>query len=199
MGKNFKHRWVADRAWLDKMNYRGEADEIAYLPHRVRLYIGIASLASDDIRIGAAKAAQFLHSKKHRSAKIGLYGSEKIMNVQALAEGLILGSYKFDKFKSKKEKLFLQRIIIAWDEYGAVKADAKEAQTAITSGEIIAGATNTVREIVNQIPAECHPLEFTQTAKRISKDNQLTIRVYGEKYLVKEGMGACLAVSQASP
>ncbi len=66
-------------------------------------------------------------------------------------------------------------------------------------GKIIASSTNFTRDVVNQTPTDVTPLTMSKIAKDLAKNSTLSVKVHGEKYLSDNGMGAFLAVSQASP
>lgn len=197
--KNLKHKWIYDAEILKEQNFKGGNGEICFLPHKNRLYLGMESFEHDDLRSAGAKIDEQLIKKKYKTLKIGLYGDDIKAGLRGLVEGFLLGSYRFDKYKSKKEKLSVSRIIFSSDAYESVKSNVKELRNVIREAEIIAKATNYTRDIVNTIPADINPITMSEIAKNLAKNNGLTVKVYGEKYIKEEGMGAFLAVSKASP
>ena len=200
VGKKLKHKWVKDLKFLSEQGFKGEDGEAVYMPHKKRLYIGIASKKHNDLREAAALSVQVLKKKKVRSIKLGLYYNNLPENgVKAITEGYILGAYNFNKYKSKKDKINLKKVIISTEVYEGKAEDINKLQKALDEGRIIAEAANFTREIVNQTPADITPVKLTEIAKELAKEKKLSIKVYGEKYLEKEGMGAFLAVSKASP
>jgi len=195
VNKNLQHKWVEDQADLDSLNFKGGDDEVQFLPHKNRIYVGISSLANDDIRTGVAQAVRVLRKTKNKVIKVGIYGRD----VKALAEGFLLGLYDFQKYKSKPEEYALESVFIGMEDYDDQEIDADKIKSAIKEGVIISEAVNKVRDIVNTIPAEVTPLRMSEIAKEMAKDNNLDVKIYGEDYVEQEGMGAFLAVSKASP
>jgi len=200
VNKKLKHKWVKDLKLLGEQGFKGEVDEAAYLPHKKKLYIGVASEEHNDLREAAALSMQVLKNKKVKSIKLGLYFNKSPESgVKALTGGFILGTYNFTKYKSKKEKFELNKIIISSETYGEKAGEISLLKAAAGKGRIVAEAVNFTRDIVNQTPSDITPLKLTEIAEKLAKDKKMEIKVYGEKYLEKEGMGAFLAVSKASP
>jgi len=132
--------------------------------------------------------------------KLGLYGgNDEQGNFKAVVEGFTLSAYSFDKYKTKKDKLSMNRVILASEDYDNKKVNIDELRGVIDDVKIIAEAINLTRDIVNEIPDKINPVTLAKQAKEIAKENNLKVKVYGEEYLKKESMGAFLAVSKASP
>lgn len=200
VAKKTKHKWVKDLAELNKQGYEGGDDEVISLSQKNKIYVGITSLETEDVRIGAGIAIKSLRKTKYKSAKLGLYhnGNESD-GVSAISEGFLLGSYIFDKYKSKPGKLSLAKINISTESYqGTSEQKIAELKKAVKEAEVIAEAVNFTRDIVNTPPMDLDPVTFSGIAKEVAKKGELSVKVYGENYIKKEGMGAFLAVSKAS-
>ncbi len=200
ISKNLKHKWIKDKEDLKTLDFKGGQEQAAFLPHKKRVYIGVESLAHDNLRVACAQAIRILKKTKFKSVKIGLYIDDQDINnnARAMVEGFILGAYSFDKHKSKKNKNFINRIIVSTEEYADKKINTKEARDAIKTGEIIADSTNFAREIANQIPDDMTPAKLGEAAKELAKKNELQCKVYGEQFLVKNRFNAFYAVSKGS-
>lgn len=199
INKNLKHSWVKDLKILQEEKFKGEAEENIYLPHKRKIYFGLESINHDNLRIAAAQVINLI-KKKCKTVKIGIYsGDNSKANFKAICEGFLLGLYKFDKYKSKKEKIILNKIFLSTEDYDKKNNDINTLKKELKKAIEISKAVNITRDNVNEIPAEITPLKMTEIAKEIASLNNLDIKVYGEKYLEKEGMGAFLAVSKASP
>lgn len=200
IGKKLKHKWIHDEKFFKEIKFQGAVDQVACLVHKRRVYIGIESLQHDNLRNGIALAMNTLKETTCKSFKIGSYVDDTAEeSIQAITEGSMLGAYNFDLYKSKKQKIDLKKIIISTEEYSNKSVKLFDAKKAIKQGTIISEATNFTRDIVNQIPAEITPVRLAEIAKELAKDNDLEVKVHGEKYIEKSGMGAFLAVSKASP
>ncbi len=199
IGKNFEHKWVKDKEELELLNFKAEPEEIAFLPHQKRVYVGVKNLEHDEIRIAAAKAIKTIKNKKFKSAKIGVYIQNcPITNIKAVVEGMILGAYEFDKYKSKKQKSDLETIYIAKEDYSDKNFTTKNAKKSIKEAVIVAETTNFVRDIINTPPNEINPVTLAKLAEKMAKEEDLECKILDEKELEKEGMGAFLAVAKAS-
>ncbi len=196
--KNLEHKWVQDRDTLDALGFKGEKEEVAFLPEKRRIYVG-TTLDHDEIRIATAKAVQTLKNKKFKRAKIGVYIQNcPITNIKAVAEGAILGDYEFTKFKSKKSEGGLEEIVMAKEEYADKSFTIENAKKAIEEATIVAETTNLVRDIVNTPPNEIYPESFAKLATQLASEEGIEVQVLDEKDLENEKMGAFLAVARAS-
>jgi leucyl aminopeptidase len=195
-----EHRWVIDKEMLDKSNFKGEKDEHLMLIEKNRLYVGVDSVAHDDIRIACAEAVRLVSAKNFKSIKLGVYFEKSAsVGIQAIVEGVILGEYVFSKYKSKHKKSMLRDVLIANEDYQNHKINLREAETALLEAQIIANNVNFVRDIVNQTPEDVTPLTMSKIAKKMAKNSGLKVKVFGEKYIKDQGMGAFYGVSKASP
>ena len=191
--KNFDHKWVKDKEELELLNFKGEDEESALLADKRRLYVGVKSLDSDDIRVASAKAIKTIKNKNFKSAKIGIYS-----DVNAAVEGIMLGNYQFNSYKSKKEKSKLKTIYISQEEYSNKEFDSVKIKQDIEEAKIVANSTNYVRDLVNTPPNEITPVTLAKVAKLLAKEKDLEYKVLDENDLEKEGMNAFLAVGKAS-
>lgn len=114
----------------------------------------------------------------------------------ALVEGVILGMYRFDKYKSKKkntEKL-LQKIKVIAHSDEAAEALTKSADT----GKVLADSANFARDLVNEPGNHMYPTRFAECAQQVADAHGIKIKVLGPDELAAEGMGLHLAVAQGS-
>jgi leucyl aminopeptidase len=129
---------------------------------------------------------------KSRSVAIFLPKFARIRNAdaaQATAEGAMLASYKFTKFKTNKEDIYeLPRAAIV-SEAGA---------EGVKTGALLAGAQNYVRGL-DEAPANlATPSAIADEARRLAKEKGFSCRVYGREEMKKMGMNALLGVAQGS-
>ena len=112
----------------------------------------------------------------------------------AIASGLRLRAYKFDRYKTKKkdgeDTAVRSEVSLAVEDVTAArKAFAPEAN--IVDGVIIA------RELVNEPPNVLYPEEFARRAGQLKKLG-VDVEVLDVKAMTKLGMGALLGVAQGS-
>jgi len=200
INKNLEHQFIQDKKTLTKVGFSGKHEELCLLAESSRLYVGSDSIKSPDIRAAIAVAVRSLHSTTFESAKIATYMSHPKCTavLRGMVEGIILGAYRFDTYKSKKEKSNLNDIIISLEEYHGHELDLESCQRAVINAEIGADATNYTRDIVNTAPDDCYPVVIAKMAKKLAKKNGLECTILNPKEIKKEKMNALLAVARAS-
>jgi leucyl aminopeptidase len=121
-------------------------------------------------------------------------GAMKPESAAAIAVGVRLRAYKFDRYKTRKkdgeEGALRADVAIAVDDSTAArKAFAPNAHT--VDGVIMA------RELVNEPPNVLFPVEFARRAAQLRKLG-VVVEVLDVKAMTKLGMGALLGVAQGS-
>jgi leucyl aminopeptidase len=109
---------------------------------------------------------------------------------RAITEGALLGSYKYEKFKTKKAHTadVFEIVEINSDLIPQIQEGAKE-------GELIAKATNFARDLVNEPAINLHPIELAETALSLKG---IDTTVIDGKDALKMGMGSFYAVGMGS-
>ena len=196
--KDLKHKFIGDKEAIKFNNYKGES--VLVLSEAKRAYVPLSKLDLDELRVAAAKAYNALKSLNIKSIKLASYVVEcQKLSFEALAEGFLLGSYEFNKYKEKKERYTLKEIIFSTEEFSSKKVDLKAANEGFKEAEIIASATNFTKDIVNEIPEIYTPQKMAEDALNLAKNiASIKCEVYDEKFLAKENMNAFLAVNRAS-
>jgi leucyl aminopeptidase len=115
--------------------------------------------------------------------------------VQFLAEGSILGRYRFDRYRSEE--------VAPPDRLQSISVVASSERTdslhlALSRGEIIAGAICRARDLVNEPACVLTPSALADAAQSLAKDGTLECRVLGPKECQKQRMGLFLAVARGS-
>lgn len=197
--KNFDHKSVKDREALEFLGFKAESEEVCFLSEKRVIYVGVASLDSEEIRLASSKAINAIKNTNAKSVKIGTYTDDcPGVNLKAMSEAFILGSYKFEKYKTKKNPLKIKNVTICLDDYSNPNPPISMAQKAIKIGTIIANSTNFAKDMINTTPYDMTPLELAQTAQELESIEDVTCKVYDEKFLEEQNMGAFLAVNRAS-
>ena len=196
INKNFDHKWVKEKDELKTLNFKANLEETVFLPHCHKIYAGCESFESDEIRVAVAKAISRIENTTYKTVKIGAYSKDFI---RAITEGAIFGEYRFDKYKSKKEKKNEKTLIISTESYDEETIKKDEIQNAIFIASSIAKGTNFAKDIVNTPPDDMTPKKLAKLSKKIAKEFETIECIIGnEKFLKKEKMGAFLAVARAS-
>ena len=111
----------------------------------------------------------------------------------AAVEGLILGGYRFDAFRSGKtapKDAGLRKI--------TVLASSKDAKKQSAHGVAVATAVATARDLVNTPPSHLYPAELAKRAKALGESAGLEVEVLDDKALKKAGYGGVIGVGQGS-
>ncbi len=199
--KELKHSFIKDRKLLKKAGFSGSQDELCHLIEKNRLYVGADTLKGASVRSAAAVAMRSLVGKKaYKSMKIATYLSHPrcSASLRATVEGIVLGSYSFNNYKSEKVKSHINKVEISLDGYNEHELSMETAARAVHNGEISANATNFTRDIVNTTPDDCYPKTMANIAKELSKNSTLDCKILKPKDLRKEKMETLLAVARAS-
>jgi leucyl aminopeptidase len=130
---------------------------------------------------------------KATSAAIAIPGDSPAA-LEALIEGIQLGSYTFDQLKSTADKSGprLRRVLILGG-----KGDARR-QAAASRAHAVAGATCYARDLINLPAAVVTPRYLADEARRIARAHGLRARVLDTRAIKRAGMGALFGVAQGS-
>lgn len=158
-----------------------------------------ADLTPERIRHAAGKAAA---ACRNAGAKSIIVATDSLSvdlaeAGQALAEGSILGTYRFLKYKSKIENSgnkVIVSITVVVDKASAISA----LQKGIRTGEIIAAQASLVRDMVNSPSADMTPTVIAGIAKGLARKHRLKVQVLERDRMRKLGMGALLGVAAGS-
>lgn len=153
---------------------------------------------AEDLRRAAAKGVRAATNAK--SVAIALHPAG-VDEVEAIAEGVILGTYRFTRFKTAKKdgktSAELASAVIL-TPFARQTAAAKAVERATTVSE----AVNVARDWVNTPPGDLRPADFAESITAHVNDTvtgQLVkVSVWDEKRLAKEKCGGILGVGQGS-
>ena len=121
-------------------------------------------------------------------------GAMQPAQAAAIASGIRLRAYQFDRYKTKKKdgedrSLRTEVSIAVEDVAAAKKAFAPDAD--VVDGVILA------RDLVNEPPNVLYPEEFARRASQLKKLG-VEVEILDVKAMTKLGMGALLGVAQGS-
>ncbi|MCX7859681.1 MAG: leucyl aminopeptidase [Chloroflexus sp.] len=168
------------------------------LPARRLLLIGMgkrSAITADTVRQAAALAAQRAQDLKVTAYHLGYNGSLPLPPAsfgQAFAEGSVLGSYRYTRYKSDREE---PPSLNATLQAGA---EAEAAAAGVRRGAIIARATAFARDLANGPGNEVTPAFLGQTALELGERLGLKVMVLDKPQLIEQGFGGILAVGQGS-
>ncbi len=112
--------------------------------------------------------------------------------IQVLSEGVFIGSYSFDKYKTKKESDKKVESLVFSD---ISENEFNFAENGLKMGKIVSTSTNFARDLINEQPQIVIPEKIAEIAQSISN---LEVKVYDKHEIENIGMGAFLAVARGS-
>ncbi|MGL3606659.1 leucyl aminopeptidase [Rhizobium sp. G187] len=151
----------------------------------------------DWLKAGGAAAAQL---KRADTVTIFLDVPGTEVSPKAVADfalGMILRSYKFDRYKTDKKVDEDDKKDAKTVKVTIVTAEASAAKKAFADAQAVAEGVVIARDLVNEPANVLGPVEFAAKAKELEKLG-VEIEILTEKEMKKLGMGALLGVSQGS-
>lgn len=182
---------------LEEAGFFKDAVECFYINSSKTLYVKVKSFEDEEVKIAAAKAYNALKNFNFKTAKIEA-PAEIEQFCAAFTEGIILGSYSFDWYKTEKKDSQLKIITIAGVLAKRSGANEKKINDIIDAAAAVAENVNFVRDIVNTTPDDATPVQVAAIAENSAKELGFECKVYDEQYLKNEGMNAFLSVARAS-
>jgi leucyl aminopeptidase len=170
-------------------------------PERV-VAIGLGARADVDperLRVAGALAAKRATALEARSLAWLVPGGEDAPErAAALAEGVSLATYRFDRYRSRDADdpapPRLERLVLAVAD-GDREAVEREAAIAL----VAAAATNRARELQNLPANELTPEALAKRAREIAAAHErVEVEVLDAKAIAERGMGGLVAVSSGS-
>ncbi len=152
------------------------------------------------LRVLAAKASRKL--AKGGARDVSLFLQELAIRsatlpdkVQAIAEGVLLGLYQFDKYQNSNEnnKCKLRSVTIMITS----RRDLNQAESAVTRARAIAAGTNFARDLANEPGNVCTPEYLGRQAASLLHP-RLNVTVMDKQAIKAAGLNALLAVNQGS-
>ncbi len=142
----------------------------------------------------ARKAVEYkVRSLATTLSQTEMKGADAAKKAQAVTEGLILGAYKFVRYKTEtkeKETPKLCNIVLISKDKSAIKGMEK--------GKLLAETANYVRDLVNTPAADMTPTLLANEAKKVAEENKLKITVFGKKELEQKKMNSIIGVGRGS-
>lgn len=156
------------------------------------------SAGATAVRKAAMKAARAGGKFATLASTLAQVGTDPQGSAQAFAEGILLGAYRFDRYKhepldeASKVKPRLKRVLALADgQRAAVKAG-------LSRGEIYSEAGNWARDLVNTPAIDATPSYLADQARAIAKELGLTVKIWSKAELAKGGFGGILGVGAGS-
>ena len=204
-----------DAAFLSAQGFAGKAGETLVVPGpsgQVVVALGLG--AADEVTLRVfRKAAAALARAARRQQRVAStlladlptgdgdfgdgapQGLERADVARALAEGTILGAYRYDALKSDPEASNVVRVDVVdggeGDGDGLVTA-------AFERGVTVAEAVCLARDLVNEPGGELTPTAFADRAAELARGGGFTVEVLDRAAIEGEKMGGLLGVNRGS-
>jgi len=172
---------------LNLFGFKADEDSICFLHEKNLLACGVKDYTQDNLRSVTSVAIKALKSSNYKSTSFDVDST----TIKAIVEGIVLGGYEFNNYKSTTKKSALKNIYLQTQDMDSVQKTFQEVI-------IVAEATCFTRDIVNTTPQDLNPITFAKLAKKLAKENSLECNILGEKELKEERLNAMLAVGRAS-
>jgi leucyl aminopeptidase len=183
-------------ALLTQAGFKAEHEQLCALHEHRLLVCGIDKEESDELyRSAMAAAVKAAMNYAYTSLKCAQYTPKHFC---ALIEGAVLGSYKFESYKSEPKPSKLTEIIFSHENNDGSSNDFASLEAVLSQTLIIAKATNYVRNLVNQTPDDMTPQQMAVTADALATSNNLECTILDVNGLEDEKMFAMLSVGRGS-
>lgn len=142
---------------------------------------------AEALRTAAAKAAALANKIKARSVALALAEPASAEDAAALAEGFVLGGYRFLEYKTERPEAEVEALTVRTAEEGTVEA-----------AHIRAEAACLARDLVNLSPHAKTPELLAERARLEAARAGLDLEVWEMERIREERMGGLLAVNRGS-
>jgi leucyl aminopeptidase len=192
---------------LEPGDFRGRSGQTLLLyprgaaaPRRV-LLVGLGKaekLNAEAVRRAAALALQKARELQVAHMTVGAAGSmsgDDTEMAQAIAEGLVLGAYRFWQYRTgltDEQTFAVQSATII------VRANEEQVRSGVAVGQAIGSAVAFARDLVNSPGGVLTPPAMAQQAVELGQRAGLKVRIWDKPQLIEEGFGGILAVGGGS-
>jgi leucyl aminopeptidase len=125
----------------------------------------------------------------------GVRGLDLAARAQATGEGALLGLYRFDRYKEKRNG---DRAVDALTLLVPSPRDRVAAREGLRHAELAAEATCFARDLINEPANSVTATALAETARTIARESGLRVRVLDRAACERMGMGAFLGVNRGS-
>jgi leucyl aminopeptidase len=153
------------------------------------LGVGDKELSTNDLRNLGAVAARKLSGFK--DLVIGL-STRDASDTTAIFEGVALGTYAHNSYKglTKGTEIKLQAVTVVTTH--------KPSAAALNQVSVLAEGVNFTRDLVNMPGRDLYPESLAKAVQTAAKGTGVTVQIWAEERLAKEGLGGILGVGQGS-
>ena len=190
------------KALAEKEIFAGKAEEVYFSMNdkfEVILLIGLGkeeNIEFDMLRKTFFKVAEVLLKNKVAEVELNIPKLNNLCNyklAEAIAEGMLQATYKFDKFKSEKKETPELTV-----NYNPIPGKEHRAEKGIDEAEKLIESIFLTRDLINQPANIIYPETLADIAKERLEAKGVKVTVYGRKEIEELKMEAFLNVARAS-
>ena len=166
-------------------------------PRVIVVGLGTGDATPEDLRRAAGSGVrQACGLAEHTTLSVAVsLGADEPETFQAVAEGALLGTYRYAPISSKAPAVATVDSITVIAADGGQPAGGRDA---LQTAKVIAEAVLTAREWVNIPPNLLYPASFADEVKGLVTPSRVGVEVLDEKALDRGGYGGILAVGGGS-
>ncbi|MBM3806410.1 MAG: leucyl aminopeptidase [Actinobacteria bacterium] len=189
------------REQLEALGFEGKVGQTLILPNnkkQLTILVGIgesAKATADVLRTAAAALARASAKVVSLSTNLAVSGrGDRVANAQAVTEGLILATHRYDALKSDKNatsKLESVTLVAPGATNAAVARGSRR-------GETIADAVCLARDLANMPPAHLTAKMIAERAQKIGAETGVRVEVFNKDQLLAMGCGGIIGVNRGS-
>ncbi len=153
----------------------------------------------DKLRALSGDLARYLRRQRVKNVAViahgaGIGGMGAESSAAAIAEGTLLGLYRFMRHKKPDEEADMESLTIVEDDASKVSA----LERGVERGRILADMTNFCRDLANEPANYLTPTQMARQAEALAHETGLEVQVEGPGWMQEKGMGGVLGVAAGS-
>ena len=185
---------------LPALGVSGKADEVVRVPAGEQLaatvvvLTGVGKVTDGEVGLESLRraAGAAVRSLAGSADVVLVLPAEDAAQVGAVAEGALLGAYRFDHYKTSDPAP------VARIELATAAARQKEVRAALARAQAVADGVRGARDLVNASPRHLYPESFAEEARAAAKGTRVKVSVLDEHQLAAGGYGGLVGVGQGS-
>jgi leucyl aminopeptidase len=189
-----------DRAFLGSQGFEAKPGETCVLPGPDgQIVVALGLGAEADVSVATyRKAAAGLARAAHRQTHLAIdvldsvpESLERPAVAQAVAEGVLLGAYRYTALKSDPEPSHIESLTV-------VGKGGKRVQASLERGRAVGEAVRIARDLVNQPGGTLTPTAFATRAEELADLRGFGVEVLDRDDIEDEKLGGLLGVNRGS-
>ena len=184
---------------LSTLGFEGKEGQVAKLPTSgvikaaLVIFVGVGEDSQPTAESLRRAAATGIKATANADSVSIAFPTEDDDAVQAITEGVELGMYRFDRYKSSPDEQTVNSVAILSE-----RSRSKAAKAAVERGEAVAAAVCLARDWVNTTAGDLTPPAFADAVGEAAANDRVKVTVWDDARLAKENCGGILGVGSGS-